>query len=221
VPDASGRIALFPLRTVLYPGLVLPLHVFEERYRELVRDLVDLPEEEPKQFGVIAIRRGREVDAEQIPQLYEVGCATVIRRLAAHPDGRFDLTTAGSRRFRLLSVDDTTHAYYTGDVEWLAESLGDDAAAWAARGRMLFHDYQAQIVGRERADAQEIPDDPLVLSYLISAAMVLDLPDKQLLLAAPDAATRLRLLCVLLRREISLIGALGALPAVDLLRGRP
>jgi uncharacterized protein len=221
VPDASARLALFPLRTVLYPGLVLPLQVFEERYRELVRDLVDLPEQEPKQFGVIAIRRGREVAAEEVPLLYDIGCAAVIRRLAAHPDGRFELTTAGSRRFRLLSVDDTARAYYVGDVEWLSEPLGEDAAAWAVPAVTLFHDYQVRIAGQDRADEQQLPDDPLVLSYAISAAMVLDLPDKQRLLAAPDATARLRLLCSLLRREISLIGALGALPAVDLLRGPP
>jgi Lon protease-like protein len=219
--EVPERLALFPLRTVVYPGLALQLHVFEERYRELVRDLVDLPEDEPKQFGVIAIRRGREVDAEEVPELHNVGCATVIRQLAAHADGRFDLETAGTRRFRLLSVDDTLHAYYAGEVEWLEEPLGDDAPVWAARVVKLFHDYRAALSGEEGADAQALPDDPLVLSYLVSAAVVLDLPEKQMLLAAPDAAVRLRMLASLLRRETALIGQLGALPAINLLRRRP
>jgi uncharacterized protein len=212
------RLPLFPLRTVLYPRLALQLQVFEERYRELVRDLVDLPEDEPKQFGVIAIRRGREVDAEEVPELYDVGCAAVIRQLAAHPDGRFDLEAAGTRRFRLQSVDDTAYAYYTGDVEWLAEPLGDDAPVWAARVVKLFHDYRTALAGGEPADPQALPEDPLVLSYLVSAAVVLDLPEKQLLLAAPDAAVRLRMLASLLRRETALIGQLGAVPAINLLR---
>jgi uncharacterized protein len=215
------RLPLFPLRTVLYPGLTLQLHVFEERYRELVRDLVDLPEDEPRQFGMIAIRRGREVDAEEVPELYDVGCATTIRQLAAHPDGRYEVETVGTRRFRLLSVDDTSHAYYAGEVEWLEEPLGEDAPVWAARVVKLFHDYRTALAGGERAETHELPTDPLVLSYLVSAAMVLDLSDKQRLLAAPDAATRLQLLASLLRRETALISQLGALPAVNLLRGRP
>ncbi len=60
------RLALFPLGTVLFPGLVLPLHVFEERYQTLVRDLRELDEEE-REFGVVAIARGWEVEAGQSP----------------------------------------------------------------------------------------------------------------------------------------------------------
>ena len=214
----SERLALFPLRTVLYPGLVLPLHVFEDRYRDLVRDLVALPEDVPKEFGVVTIRRGSEAAADEEPELYPMGCTAAVRRVGSYPDGRFDLTTAGARRFQLLATDTTEHAYTTGEVEFVAEPEGEDPAPWAGRVVELFHDYQARIVGDERADRQEVPDDPLVVSYLVSAAMVLDLVEKHELLAAPDTTSRLRLLARLLRRETALIAALGALPAADLLR---
>jgi len=217
--EVTERLALFPLRTVLYPGLVLALHIFEERYRELVRDLVELPEDAPKRFGVVAIRRGREAFADEVPDVYEVGCAAVVQRIGAYPDGRFDLTTAGGQRFRVRSLEQDERLYHSGEVEWLEEPVGKDAAAWAARVRELFHDYQARLVGMSRADTQVVPDDPMVLSYLAAAAMVLDLSDKQRLLAAPDTGSRLRLLAGLLRRELALIGELGALPAADFLRG--
>jgi Lon protease-like protein len=69
----SQTLPLFPLGTVLYPGLVLPLHIFEERYRQLVRDLLEGPE--PQEFGVIAIRKGRETGVDGVSALYEIGCA--------------------------------------------------------------------------------------------------------------------------------------------------
>ena len=79
---------LFPLGTVLYPGLVLPLHIFEERYRQLVGDLLDGPE--PREFGVIAIRKGRETGVDGVSALYEIGCAAALRQVAR------STTTAGS-----------------------------------------------------------------------------------------------------------------------------
>src|SRR6266487_6592811 len=81
------------------PGLVLPLHIFEERYRQLVRDLLEGPE--PQEFGVIAIRKGRETGVDGVSALYEIGCAAALRQVARHDDGRFDVVTVGTQRFRL------------------------------------------------------------------------------------------------------------------------
>ncbi len=67
----SETLPLFPLGTVLFPGLLLPLHIFEERYRQLVRDLVRQPE--PRRFGVVAIREGRETGIDGVAALYEIG----------------------------------------------------------------------------------------------------------------------------------------------------
>src|SRR5438445_6447902 len=99
----SELLPLFPLSTVLFPGMRLPLHIFEERYRLLVADLAAAPE--PRRFGVIAIRQGREVGADGVTALHEVGCVAEVRQIMPHADGRFDLATVGTQRFRLLSAD--------------------------------------------------------------------------------------------------------------------
>ena len=123
----SELLPLFPLSTVLFPGMRLPLHIFEERYRLLAADLQAQPE--PRRFGVIAIRKGREVGADGVTALHEVGCVAEVRQIAPHPDGRFDLATVGTERFRLLRVDDSL-PYFQGEVELLPEEeLPGDAAA--------------------------------------------------------------------------------------------
>ena len=96
---------IFPLGTVLYPGLLLPLHIFEERYRRLVRDLVSVPDDADRRFGVVAIREGREVGSDGVRALHGVGCTAELRQVEAYEDGRFDIVTVGTTRFRLISLD--------------------------------------------------------------------------------------------------------------------
>jgi Lon protease-like protein len=122
----SERLPLFPLGLVLFPGLVLPLHVFEDRYRVLVRDLLALPEEE-RRFGVVAIRQGREVGEDGLggrEALHEIGCVAQLRRAEAYPDGRYDLVTVGAERFRLHALS-TERPYLTGSVDLLPDEQGD------------------------------------------------------------------------------------------------
>src|SRR5450432_661220 len=122
----SETLPLFPLGTVLYPGLLLPLHIFEERYRQLVRDLLETSG--PQHFGVVAIRKGRETGIDGISALYEIGCTATLRQVAKHPDGRFDLVTVGTQRFRLAELDHS-RPYLQGQVDLLAEDTGDQGAA--------------------------------------------------------------------------------------------
>src|ERR1700728_440890 len=100
----SETLPLFPLGTVLYPGLVLPLNIFEERYRQLVRDLLDGPE--PRRFGVIAIRKGRETGVDGISALHDIGCTATLRQVTEQDDRRFHLVTVGTQRFRLAALAD-------------------------------------------------------------------------------------------------------------------
>jgi hypothetical protein len=210
-------IPLFPLGTVLYPGLLLPLHIFEERYRRLVHDLTDRPPGE-QQFGVVAIRQGREVGADGVEALHDVGCAAQVRRIEAYEDGRFDLATTGGARFRLVGVD-TSLPYLQGEVEWLPEAPGEAAEVLAEPVGRRFLAYRSALAGEPVDDAAgQIPDDPRVLSYLVAAAMILDLPDHQALLAAGDDTERLRLALRLLRREGSLLQRLPSVPGVEYTR---
>ena len=215
----SVRLPLFPLGTVLLPGLVLPLHVFEDRYRRLVTDLLSLPADE-RRFGVVAIRSGHEVGDDGVRALHEVGCVALVGAVEPHDDGRYDLMTTGTARFRLRSVDDSL-PYLTGDVDLLPDLPGERAEVPAAAVPAAFATYTTALAdaGGDRIEVPELPEDPLVLSYLVAATLALDLDERQALLAEPDGASRLRTELRLLRREAALLEALSCVPAPGLRRG--
>jgi Lon protease-like protein len=214
------RLPLFPLGLVLFPGLVLPLHVFEERYRVLVRELLELPEDE-RVFGVVAIRQGREVGADGITALHEIGCTAALRQSAAHGDGRFDIVTTGVQRFRLDRVE-YDRPYLVGEVELLPDELGGggEAVVLDRAVRTAYLDYLAALeeAGADGVVVPDLPDDSLALGFLVAATMLVDLEDRQALLAQPDGVTRLRSELALLRREARLLRRLFAAPAPELTR---
>ncbi|MGW0734575.1 LON peptidase substrate-binding domain-containing protein [Streptomyces sp. NPDC002851] len=242
----TTRLPLFPLNTVLFPGLVLPLNVFEERYRAMMHDLVKaVPEdsEEPRRFAVVAIRDGHEVaptapglpDQTAVPErgpaagfgddpikaFHKVGCIADAATVREREDGSFEVLATGTTRVRLLSVD-ASGPYLTAELEELPEDPGEGAGTLAAGVLRAFRDYQKRLAGaRERSlsTGAELPDEPSVVSYLVAAAAVLDTPTKQRLLQAPDTASRLRDELKLLRTETAVIRNLPSLPAIDLTRG--
>jgi uncharacterized protein len=214
----SELLPLFPLSTVLFPGMRLPLHIFEERYRLLVAHLRTQPE--PRRFGVIAIRKGREVGADGITALYEVGCVATVRQITPHADGRFDLATVGTERFRLLRVDDSL-PYFRGETEPLkdegASSTGEAEAFAVKRVQAGFRAYLNALADRGGGviGVADLPDEPVFLSYVVGAAMIIDLPERQSLLAAPSALDRLQLERSLLVRETAMFRATTSRPAPD------
>lgn len=217
----SEMLPLFPLSTVLFPGMRLPLHIFEERYQTLVADLLAGPE--PRRFGVIAIRAGREVGAESVAALHEVGCVAVMRQAAPTADGRYDLLTVGTDRFRLVDVD-RSRPYLQGEIELLPDDAAAEPGAAEAAAAGTVRQVQAGFRAYLNALADQgggvisiadLPDEPALLSYVIGAAMIIDLPERQSLLAAPDAMARLRLERSLLVREIAILRATTTRPAPD------
>jgi uncharacterized protein len=212
----GGSLPMFPLGTVLFPGLVMPLTVFEERYRKLVRHLLALPDGTPREFGVVAIQRGWEVDHHSgdgtTLVLHEVGCSAEIRQVTEHPDGRFDLATVGRRRFAITRIEPNAAPYLTAEVQWLDESEGAPGEADGLTPGLLdlFQRY-LRLVRPDEA-GEQVPDNPVVLSHLIAATAALPLGERQALLAAPDAASRLRAERRLLRREVGLLRQVRAVP---------
>jgi Lon protease-like protein len=205
---------LFPLGTVLFPGLVLPLQVFEERYRALVRDLINRPEGTPGGFGVVAIQRGWEVDHHSGTTasliLHEVGCTAEIRQLTEHPDGRFDLVTVGRRRFTIRHIEPTAAPYLVADVDWLDESDGPPGEAdRLVPGVLDLFQRYLQLIRPAQA-GEQLPDDATLLSHLIAATAALPLADRQALLAAPDTVSRLKAERTLLGREVVLLNQVRA-----------
>jgi Lon protease-like protein len=215
----SQTLPLFPLTTVLFPGMRLPLHIFEERYRVLVTDL--LAGTEPRRFGVIAIRSGGEFGTDGVTALHEVGCVAAVRQVVPHPDGRFDMATVGTDRFRLISLD-RSRPYLTGEIEPLPDAAGLDETAPAAAAAVAlvqagFRGYLNALADRGGGviSIADLPDEPVLLSYVVGAAMIIDLPERQSLLAAPDAVSRLRLERSLLVRETAMFRATTSRPAPD------
>ncbi|WP_026115650.1 LON peptidase substrate-binding domain-containing protein [Nocardiopsis kunsanensis] len=240
-------LPLFPLNTVLFPGMSLPLHVFEPRYRRLITEVVDQaaetadePERNPRRFGVVWIELGHEVTGESgqrsggtdpsgrredaataLPRISATGCTALVRDLRTYEDGRYDLVVEGGTRFRIDDVSqvDTSspQGYANASVSLLAEPMGPDAEEHAERVRELFDTYCQRLaaIGMTPEHMRELPKDPIALSYTVAATVVLDQPEKQRMLEAEDAATRLAVLARFLRRENRIVAAptLHNLPA--------
>ncbi|WP_432511987.1 LON peptidase substrate-binding domain-containing protein [Kineococcus sp. SYSU DK001] len=220
------RLPLFPLGSVLFPGLVLPLNVFEPRYRLLVQDLVgeggldgELDEDDVRGFGVVAIKAGHEVGSDNVQALHSVGCVALVRDVTETEDGRYEIVTVGASRFRVVGIDESAGTpYLTGLVEPFGD---DDVEDDDGDGRLTVLADSVSRAFDEYRDVLDIggaeaPDDPRVLSYLVAAAVVLDLDQRQRLLEAPDTATRLQAELDVLRRETTLIRTFGAVPATEL-----
>ena len=221
----SERLPVFPLGTVLFPGLVLPLHIFEERYRAMVRELVASPEDGPHEFGVVTLRRGAEAPTPDgadglvaaagpvvTGDLYPVGCTAELRQVTELPDGRFDIMTVGRRRFSLVDVRQGDEPYLTAKVEWLPEESPDETAALLApRALAAFRTY-LDLLRPDTEVMDAVPADPTVLSHLIAATAQLTTEERQALLAAPDTASRLRAELKLLNREAGLLARVRAVP---------
>lgn len=212
---------LFPLGTVLFPGLVLPLNVFEPRYRALVEDLRALPPQTPREFGVVAIQRGWEVadatrdggSASASVTLHEVGCSAELRRTAEMPDGRYEIVTVGRRRFRITAVDPGSAPYLRAEVEWLPEQVGEPGTAdRLAAGTLAAFQRYLRLVRTTAGGGEQLPEDPTILSYLVAATTTLAVEDRQSLLAAPDTVSRLRQELRLLARESTLVTEIRAVP---------
>ncbi|MEU8243651.1 LON peptidase substrate-binding domain-containing protein [Actinoplanes missouriensis] len=221
----SDRLPVFPLSTVLFPGLVLPLHIFEERYRALVRELVAQSSDEPHEFGVVTLRHGSEVAPDpgddpaaatppvRAEDLYEVGCTAELRHVTELPDGRFDIMTVGRRRFTVLSVEQGPEPYLCARVRWLADEDQADESAHLLAPRVLtaFRAY-LELLRPNSEVLDQVPDDPTVLSHLVAATAQLTVEERQLLLATPDTASRLRTELRLLNRESGLLARVRAVP---------
>lgn len=197
------EIPLFELSVVLFPHMPLPLHVFEERYREMLRDC----QERGVGFGVVAIREGAEVGGGAAA--HSVGTLAQIRRVEMLDDGRANLLVTGATRFRVVRRI-TDRAYPAGEVEYLSDATGDEPAALRLAAEVLpaFQRYAAslqQLAARSLPSIDDLPDDPELLGYLVAAGLQVETAHKQRLLEADSAEQRLRRCAALLRREEALL----------------
>jgi hypothetical protein len=183
---------LFPLHAVLFPGAVMPLHVFEERYRMLVQERLD--------FGIVLIRRGSEVGTGRVEDLYDVGTLATLQRVESAPDGRFAVLARGVERFRLRSLEHD-QPYLQGRVEWLA----DPPATASTRLVALLERYLTAI-GME-VTPQLAPDLGRRAVWLVGAVLQIEPARRQQLLESGD----LGLAELILTEELGKLEGIGRL----------
>jgi uncharacterized protein len=201
--ESERVLPLFPLeQVVLFPGMSLPLRIFEERYKVMIGacQVTD------QLFGVVLIRTGREVGDPADPE--QVGCTARMVRVDRIPDGRMNILTIGEQRFRLSSPARVmAEGYLVADVRMLAEpttvSVDVDLIS---NIKQEFTRYQQAILGltgrADPAGAPELPADPVRLSYRVAASLYVDSHERQKLLETDDVAQRLQQELVLLKREM-------------------
>ncbi|MBM3943777.1 MAG: peptidase S16 [SAR202 cluster bacterium] len=193
------ELALFPLNVVLFPGMRLPLHIFEERYKTMIGQCI----EGEKPFGVVLIREGKEVGEPAEP--FRVGTTARIGHVAPLEEGRLNIVTHGVRRFELVDIT-RQRPYMVGMVRYLEDLPGNVApnllAEVKAEQEALLR-HLAALAGGWVATV-EVSEDPVQLSFAAVASLVsaIDIPAqlRQRLLEAPTAAERLKLLAPLLQR---------------------
>jgi Lon protease-like protein len=191
-------LPLFPLHTVLFPGMVLPLHIFEERYKLMINRCL----EGERPFGVLLIREGTEVGDRAVP--CQVGTTTVIAGVSRLEDGRMNIVTIGSERFRLRAIRHD-QPYLVGDAEpWpLTGANAELARDQVGPVRALFAHYLSllALAQGQRMNVDERPTDPRLLALLVAITLQLPLPQKQYLLDQPTVSHMLLAERAIMRRE--------------------
>ena len=217
----QSQLPIFPLNAVVFPGVTVPLHVFEDRYRALVHHLLTIPEKADRLFGIVAIREGYEVGTHGVQSVHRVGCVVQMTSVEPYPDGRFDIEVVGRHRLRMDGLD-TSGAYLVGDVETVEEPPDTSPAALeqARRATKAFEEYRRRLSdlrGDEVLDGP-MPRDPMYLSYSLAATCLLTLQERQALLESPTAVERLAMLRHALHEEMRAMSAIPSLPATEVAR---
>ena len=216
----SEQLPMFPLNAVLFPGVSVPLKVFEDRYRALVHHLLREPDPTLRQFGSVGIREGYEVGEHGAQSLYRVGCRVKLSEVESHPDGTFDITAVGLDRIQLERLD-TRGAFPVGHVVARPDPGADVPPEVVERARATFAAYRVA-VGSIRADPSpdELPRDPCMLSWTLAAVAPLPMHERQGLLEAEDPTDRLCMVTDLLRLELRAMNVIPSLPATEVARTR-
>ena len=199
-------LPLFPLDNVLFPDMVMPLHIFEQRYRLLVRR--SLRHRSP--FGIVLIPEGQEVGGGALP--YRVGTLAQIVAHAALPDGRSLITVRGERRFEIDAVIDDAEPYLLGRVRYLDDEPEEPARPLADTVAEAYADYVVGVVAATGGARRELPiveelrtGSPCDVSFRVAAGLAIEDDERQALLEVATAGERLRREREILSRECALL----------------
>lgn len=209
-------LPIFPLNTVLMPHQLMPLHIFENRYRRLMADLLALPESEQR-FGIVSIVKGSETN-EDLPQLAEIGTIAVLRKTTVNPDGTFEITVIGGERFDIKSISVSKAPYLIGEVRTRKETpiSFDKDTITLAQEKCI--DFMMMVDADNDNASRSLPDEPSALSFLIAGLLPLTSIEQQGLLNIDDANLRLKAVMKIINRETILMQEIPSVPAPFLTR---
>lgn len=200
------ELPLFPLNTVLFPGMPLPLHIFEDRYKQMINNCLE--EKEP--FGVVLIRNGKEA-LGPLAQPHSIGCTARIVEVQKLSDGRMNITSVGERRFRIISLNYDS-PYLIGNVEYYPLDEGDSEQLLKVAGSLVPKLKQYMHILNEveeiDLDPEHLPGDPLILAHLSAVLLQIPTEKKQELLTSASALDLLNSANQIYRREIAFMRAM-------------
>ncbi len=207
------ELSLFPLNTVLFPGMPLALHIFEERYKLMISECI----ETRKPFGVVLIKHGAEA-LGRLAEPHLIGCMAQITQVQHLGEGRMNIAAVGRERFRILSLDHGL-PYLVGRVEEYPLSGWGEQAIFptAEKLRPFIARYMQELSRLEGVDLdpEQIPDEPVKLAYFGDALLQAPAEQKQNLLSTGEAAEMLTEMRHLYRRELSLVKYMLQMPLQD------
>ena len=203
----TERLPLFPLNTVLMPGMVLPLHIFEPRYQAMMRHVLA----GDRTFGILLIRQGSDTDP--IAPTYEVGTTAEVMSIVPLEDGHMNVSATGRQRFRVTRLYHD-QPYLSGDVEYLSDDYtpSEGLLELQADVERLSLEYVTTILTlrHEHKAHVNLPRDPVTLSYKIAGLLVAVQPyEAQQLLESRGVEKRLFAEVLLLRRELAILKRMG------------
>ena len=185
--ETTEELRLFPLNMVLFPGMPLPLRIFEERYKLMIGECLDAN----APFGVVLIQEGKEVGGSADP--HRVGTTARITHVEKQEEGRMHLATTGEKRFRIVETV-LYRPYLRGMVHYLPEETGEIGEGVLDRAKELFENYIRGLAGLRQGWMRQadVPEAADVLSYSIGHYLELPSMAKQRLLELPSTGERLK-----------------------------
>ena len=215
VSNPMQKLPLFPLNTVLFPGVPLNLHIFEERYKLMINECI----QGHQPFGVVMLRSGSEVlAAGREPQPYTIGCTALIAQAQPLGSGRMNIVAVGQDRFIIHDVE-RTRPYLVGNVELFPLENQDSAefSQAVAKLRPWVERYLAVLEQTDnmRLNASHMPQDELALTYLAASLLKIDMHEKQELLGTANALDFAESVRQAYRKEVTLTDALQTRPNIE------
>ncbi len=205
------ELPLFPLNTVLFPGMPLQLHIFEDRYKKMI----NLCLERSIPFGVVLIDRGSEAYGP-LAEPKDIGCTAQIIETQPLTDGRMNIVALGQERFRTIMVDRRKALYLNGIIELFplqdenkdaVMQAGDRLKPWLIKYLEVLTD-----TGGVDLEVPQIPDDPQAQAYLAAIALQVPNREKQEFLSIETTSQLLIRLLDSYQREVAILRALQANP---------